>query len=965
MKRVQTKEEQALEFAKQRQRWKDDPISFFTEVLGMKLPYHQRKLLQECAKRNRITIKSANALGKCGKYDEYCVLADGTLVLNQELIDKEFNILSYDENSKQQCSKVSRAEDNGIKECYSVKTNSGKIISRTSNHPLYKGTMVKTSRKIDGRRLTREIKPEGWVETQNLKVGDYILCPHVHENIIPSKLDFTDEEAKVLGYLLGDGGTTCDVRFTQEENNQLLDFIECIENLGSNVYKSRKYTYLVTGDGTVGGNQVLNLVKEWGLYGCKSTEKRFPEFVGRLPLNQIALILNRLYACDGYVTFKEYRNKKYKNPNWETKYFDTRISITLANEKLIKEIRLLLLRFGIETWMRYKPNKYRGKTFDAWELSILKRESIIKFCENIGIYGKEEKLRKCLEYAKLKSNKKENKVDYINCPEGFKWEKVTSVENIGEHPTVCIEVDDTHTYLTEVYDHNSHCVAALAFHFFFTRVTDDPDDTCMVLITAPTFAQIKTSIFANIKMFADTAERYIKQKFGEEYSFLPKSFSESANVCEYYYNPKCFIAGIATGEGKDGAGNTLSGRHATRVMVIGDESQQISEGTFSALEGILSGGKETKYILLGNTTMPNGASGTYYESFQENSTFYQLSMTAFDSPNFTETGITLEDMLAPEIEPNNWRKKLDKCYGTDYRRAVQTDSVDQWENEIKSKLPLATITNPITVNEILDKCGRNPNQYDFLTRVLAEFPMSGGKCVIDAKLLDTSFNNYSNPECFEDDGITAMGVDISAGLGRDSSTICVRRGNKVIYLEEFQLKAPELERMIREKYHEYSCDYCNLERDGVGAIIYEHLLDFEDIIINPIVSGGSPGIPEPLSSEEEELNEQLKTQFHRQRDYLWFHLSDLMSPYWHNKHGGKPILLPRNNKLKKQLLSATWKKSSTNKTQVESKEEIRKKLGTSTDLADAVIFAFANVGEAGMAGTFDWGFMSFKNTSWS
>ena len=222
----------------------------------------------------------------------------------------------------------------------------------------------------------------------------------------------------------------------------------------------------------------------------------------------------------------------------------------------------------------------------------------------------------------------------------------------------------------------THIIAALAYHFFFTRVSDDPDETCIVIITAPTFSQIKTATFANIRMFAEQAERYIKKRFGEEYSFLPKDFSESSNVCEYWFNSKSFIAGIATGEGKEGAGNTLSGRHAKMVLCIGEESQAITEGTFSALEGILAGGVETKYILIGNTTLPNGASGTYYDSFQENSTFSQLKITSFDSPNFTEPGITLEDMLANEKEPNNWRKKLDKYCGTNYKNAVLNDEVD-------------------------------------------------------------------------------------------------------------------------------------------------------------------------------------------------------------------------------------------------------------------------------------------------
>ena len=35
---IKNKEQEALEFAKHRQEWKKDPIKFFNEVLGIKLP---------------------------------------------------------------------------------------------------------------------------------------------------------------------------------------------------------------------------------------------------------------------------------------------------------------------------------------------------------------------------------------------------------------------------------------------------------------------------------------------------------------------------------------------------------------------------------------------------------------------------------------------------------------------------------------------------------------------------------------------------------------------------------------------------------------------------------------------------------------------------------------------------------------------------------------------------------------
>ena len=48
MSRIQSIEEQALEFAKQRQEWKKNPVDFFKEVLGINLPLHQKRMLQDC-----------------------------------------------------------------------------------------------------------------------------------------------------------------------------------------------------------------------------------------------------------------------------------------------------------------------------------------------------------------------------------------------------------------------------------------------------------------------------------------------------------------------------------------------------------------------------------------------------------------------------------------------------------------------------------------------------------------------------------------------------------------------------------------------------------------------------------------------------------------------------------------------------------------------------------------------------
>jgi hypothetical protein len=206
-----------------------------------------------------------------------------------------------------------------------------------------------------------------------------------------------------------------------------------------------------------------------------------------------------------------------------------------------------------------------------------------------------------------------------------------------------------------------------------------------------------------------------------------------------------------------------------------------------------------------------------------------------------------------------------------------------------------------------------------------------------------------------------MGVDISGGLGRDFSTIAVRDGNKVIYLEEFQLRAPELEEKIIEVYNNYGCSYCCLERDGLGKPIYDHIDEREVINIIPINSGGGAGFDEPLSYDEEIQTKEARELYYRKRDELWFNIRNLLNPYTQEN----PILLPRNQKLKRHLMCADWKKGQTGKIQVSPKEEMRKKIKESPDLADAVIFAFAPVSESYSDCSLAGGLWTFKNTGWS
>lgn len=499
----------------------------------------------------------------------------------------------------------------------------------------------------------------------------------------------------------------------------------------------------------------------------------------------------------------------------------------------------------------------------------------------------------------------------------------------------------------------SFLIGAIAFFYFITNVSDEPDNSTVIIITSVIFSQVKRSIFANIKHFAKRADKYVKDRFGEEYSFLPKEFSESPNTVEYWFDELSYIMGIST----DNC-NAISGIHARNLLILFDEAQGLTDSVFSGFRGVLQSGL-AKLILLGNPTLPNGPTGEFYNAMQPESNYHRITISAFDTPNFIETGITLEDMLAPESAPNNWRNKLDKYCGTNYKEAKRKDEIGLWEENVITNLPFTNLQNPISAFGVLTDCGMNPDQFDFLTRVRALFPLGEGNCVINQQWLEDSMNNYSIPDKHES-GVRSMGVDISGGLGRDFSTIAVRDGNKVIFLDEYQLNAPQLEDKIIEVYNKFGCEYCCVERDGIGKPIYDHL-EYRNVInIIPINSGGGAGIEEPLTYDEEIKTKEAKELYNRKRDELWFNLRNLLNPFTNTF----PILMPKHFKLKRHLMCATWKKGNTGKIQVSPKEEMRIKIKESPDLADAVIFAFADIGEIGSMMHYDCEVMTFKNTGW-
>jgi intein/homing endonuclease len=314
--------------------------------------------------------KGLSIRGKCQPAGSKIHMADGSLK-NIENIQPGDLVVSFDEKSASfTTNTVTDLIDNGIKDVYKITTATGRNTRVTDNHPFYSE---------DGT----------WKDITNLTVGDYIAIPRTGEF---GTLHLDDATSLFLSYMMGDGtcGTTIshnkygsettkiafsvDNKVIEDEFTRILDFLKFDYNVEIDKrresLKSIRLSIKGMKDGT---NPAINLLKEYGLFGKYAHQKSLGPKLMQMNKRTAGTFINRLFSTDGWGSIDARGNCE--------------IGYCSSSETLIKEIQILLDRFGIVSRIRRKSTTHR----DTFILSIRDSVNILKFLQRIGfIYGKSE-----------------------------------------------------------------------------------------------------------------------------------------------------------------------------------------------------------------------------------------------------------------------------------------------------------------------------------------------------------------------------------------------------------------------------------------------------------------------------------------------------------------------------------------------------------------------------------------------
>jgi len=209
-----------------------------------------------------------------------------------------------------------------------------------------------------------------------------------------------------------------------------------------------------------------------------------------------------------------------------------------------------------------------------------------------------------------------------------------------------------------------------------------------------------------------------------------------------------------------------------------------------------------------------------------------------------------------------------------------------------------------------------PDDPRYQVRCLGDFADSSAQTVIPLYLVDLALRRYDETPAI---GQLEFGVDV-ARFGDDHTVIIGRRGNKIFQpvtvskLDEHAVSERVLHEAMRHHSKGDPPPLVKVDACGVGLGVVSILNQDERVRCIGINSA------DPSDCDE----------YFNTRAQLWFGITEWL------KGGGA---IPKNNQLESDLLSPKYTFATRNRMQVEKKDEIKKRLGRSPDMADALALA--------------------------
>jgi len=394
-----------------------------------------------------------------------------------------------------------------------------------------------------------------------------------------------------------------------------------------------------------------------------------------------------------------------------------------------------------------------------------------------------------------------------------------------------------------------------------------------VITTAPTNRQVKKVLWKEIRT-------------GHKRSNIP--LGGKVLTQELQVDDDWFALGFATSDT-----DQFQGFHGKRILVIADEAAGVSEEIFNGIDGITSGAN-SRVLHIGN---PTSRSGRFYQSHTvSDNSFIKFNISAFDTPNFDKTGITMED-----ITDGSWEEKAPD----------------------PNKLPYPQLITPKWVRERYETWGIDSALWQ--AKVMGNFPQDEEYTIIPVYIWKQAQVDEKKPIVDDIEDIR-IGIDV-ARFGSDQTSLAITIKNRLTEVHTIRnMDTTEVskwvDRIIRKRFNRYKRwkqVLTNVDTIGVGAGVEDQL---KNTFNYERVNGFK--VSQKAVNYDKYLNKRAEM-------------------YWQLRQGlkeGEYEIGVHDEEIENQITAIKYEFSSNGQLKVESKKKIKKRLGESPDNADSICMAF-------------------------
>jgi replicative DNA helicase len=299
-------------------------------------------------------------LRDCVTGDTLVLLADGRRTPMRELVGTRPRVLAMSSVGKIAEAESDRVWSVGRRPVFAVRLASGREVRATARHRLFSA--------------------DGWVRVGELRPGERLAI--ARKTPEPENASaWSEARLALLGHLIGDGsylsGQPLRYCTASEENSQLVAQAASEEfgvTVNRHAGRGNWHQLVLSGNGNRWHPAGVNLwLRELGIFGQRSYEKRIPESVFCLDDESIAVLLEHLWATDGTIFARKPSTRS-----------SSTVCFSTNSRGLAHDVAALLLRLGIVARMREVA---QGGHRPMFTVSISGTRDQTHFLQRVGAFG--------------------------------------------------------------------------------------------------------------------------------------------------------------------------------------------------------------------------------------------------------------------------------------------------------------------------------------------------------------------------------------------------------------------------------------------------------------------------------------------------------------------------------------------------------------------------------------------------